>query len=145
MSRRNSYEAKVAEFIQSKGPEFTLLAITHEEDGTNCECCGKPNIHNLYHIQSCKGAKYVVGSECQQYCLVVTEAHVPASRVRNMDLVSLVKLGAKYGVMITNSAPTDAELLQLAEQVIAARRSLANKTGYANRKQEEPQQLMLTV
>lgn len=133
--RRNNYEARVAAWIAKNGPEFELVSITYSDTPVRCEACGKPDIHNEYWVKSTTtGSIFRVGCECQELVLPLVEAHIPASRVRKLDLCSLTKLGAKYGLDIqVNHTPTAEELADLADEVITARRCFANRAGWCSR------------
>jgi hypothetical protein len=131
--RRAGYEVRVAKFIADTGPKFTLAQIAVDQPGLDCQCCGYKNIVNHYHVVSEQGPRYIIGSECQELVLGFTDAHMPAVRVRALDPSQLVILASKYGLTLNPSALTQ---LEMANQILAARRAQANVLGWVSRRRE---------
>lgn len=131
--RHESYAKRVAAFIATNGPEFTLAQVTHSDVEFKCECCGYNPIVNLFHVVSKQtGNRFIVGSECQELVLGFGEAHMPAARVRMLDASQLNVLGAKYGLTATEMASLNAA--ELASAVIKCRRKAANIQGWVERR-----------
>lgn len=133
--RDNGYWQKVVAFITARGPNFTLKGVTHvDEDGHDCQCCGKRNLQNLFWVTGEADGhleERFIGSECQLFVLG-TEGVVPANKLRTLPLHVLHELAGRYGVVL--DASMAASDVQVAAAVIKARRSFANKQGHTSRK-----------
>lgn len=139
---RQAYLKIVATFITTHGPKFELAELTRGP-ARSCDCCGYHPIRNYYHVVNDRGDKFIIGSECQEWVLDFTEAHLPAARVRVLDVDQLVKLGVKYGVVLDDTQPQ----AELAQDVISARRRFANISGWVTRRHTAAPspQLLLSV
>lgn len=142
-NRHASYEKKVAEFISTNGPKFKLVQVVHVQGkGVNCQCCGYPDIVNHYHVVGdAKGERFLIGSECQELVLGYAEAHLPASKVRNLTRMELKVLGLKYGLSVTFMNQLNAT--ELAAEVITARRRMANVAGWLERRRQNKNQTVI--
>lgn len=130
-TRRDTYEARVAEFIASNGPTFELQQVTYlDGEGMTCECCGKRHIHALYHVRSVEtGTSFVIGCECQLLVLG-TNAHLTAKAIRQLSSENLLVVGAKLGL----SFVTGLDKGEMVAAILKARRHLANARAWILRK-----------